>query len=54
MRGSRVKFSELAGSRAAIAGATLAVYTDLYNCADKLDGLGSYHSSDAAPLGTLA
>src|SRR3981081_931188 len=32
MRGSRVKFSELVGARAALAGGMSTVYTDLFHC----------------------
>jgi ATP adenylyltransferase len=40
MRGSRVKFSELVGARAALAGGMATVYTDLCNCCREIRETG--------------
>src|ERR1700716_3260971 len=54
MRGSRVKFSELVGARAARTHAILRVYTVLCDCLDEIALGEPYDSADATPVGTLA
>src|SRR5260370_38613305 len=54
MRGSRVKFSELFGSRPALAGAMSRVYTILWKCRGEIRMNAPYDSDDAASLGALA